>query len=38
MTGAIAGRRVTYDFARLMEGSTQVSTTEFAECIVAHME
>ena len=37
MTGAIASRRVTYDFARLMEDARQVSTTEFAECIVSHM-
>jgi isocitrate dehydrogenase len=37
MTGAIAGRRVTYDFARLMQSAEQVSTTEFAECIVKHM-
>jgi isocitrate dehydrogenase len=38
MGGAIAGKRVTYDFARLMEGAEKVSTTEFAECIVSHME
>ena len=37
MSGAIAGRRVTYDFARLMDNAQQVSTTEFAECIVSHM-
>ena len=36
--GAIASRRVTYDFARLTEGAEQVSTTEFAECIVSHMD
>jgi isocitrate dehydrogenase len=37
MSGAISGRRVTYDFARLMDDAQQVSTTEFAECIVRSM-
>ncbi len=37
MDGAIASRRVTYDFARLMEGATEVSTTQFGDGIIAHM-
>ncbi|ADN02778.1 NADP-dependent isocitrate dehydrogenase [Spirochaeta thermophila] len=37
LTGAIASRKVTYDFARLMEGAEQVSTSEFGNQIIAHM-
>ena len=37
MDGAIASRRVTYDFARLMEGATEVKCSEFGANIVAHM-
>jgi isocitrate dehydrogenase len=37
MERAIASMRVTYDFARLMEGATQVSTSEFGEVMVALM-
>jgi len=33
----IADRIVTYDFARLMDGATQVKTSEFAAAIVDHM-
>jgi isocitrate dehydrogenase len=35
--GAIASGRVTYDFARLMEGATEVRCSEFGANIVAHM-
>jgi len=28
---------VTYDFHRLMEGATLVSTSQFADAVVAHM-
>lgn len=35
---AIAGKRVTYDFARMMEGAETVSTSEFADCIIKGME
>src|SRR5690554_1053916 len=35
--GAIASKRVTYDFARLMEGATQVKCSEFGEEIIKHM-
>ena len=37
MEGAIAARTVTYDFHRLMEGATLVSTSQFADAVVAHM-
>ncbi len=37
MDGAIAARRVTYDFARLMEGATEVKCSEFGDAIIAHM-
>ena len=35
--GAIASRRVTYDFARLMESSTQIKCSEFGQNIIDHM-
>src|SRR5205809_3905032 len=35
--GAIAGKTVTYDFARLMDGATEVRCSQFGEAIVAHM-
>jgi len=35
--GAIASRRVTYDFARLMEGATELKTSEFGDAIIGHM-
>jgi len=37
MDGAISSRHVTYDFARQMEGATEVRTSEFADAIIAHM-
>jgi len=37
MDGAIASKHVTYDFARLMEGATEVKCSEFANTIIAHM-
>ncbi len=37
MEGAIAGKRVTYDFARLMEGATEIKCSAFADEIVANM-
>jgi isocitrate dehydrogenase len=37
MDGAISGRHVTYDFARQMEGATEVRTSEFADAIIAKM-
>ena len=35
--GAIAAKTVTYDFARMMEGATEVSCSGFARAIIAHM-
>ena len=37
MQGAILARQVTYDFARLMPGSTQISCSAFGQRIIAHM-
>jgi isocitrate dehydrogenase len=37
MDGAIASRRVTYDFARLMEGATELKTSEFGDEIIKNM-
>jgi isocitrate dehydrogenase len=37
MDGAIAAKRVTYDFARLMDGATELKTSEFGDAIVQHM-
>jgi len=37
MDGAIAARRVTYDFARLMEGATELKTSAFADAMIQHM-
>lgn len=38
LSGAIAARTVTYDFHRLMEDAIRVSTSEFGEAIVRHMD
>jgi isocitrate dehydrogenase len=37
MDGAIGAKRVTYDFARLMEGATELSTSEFGDAIIKYM-
>ncbi len=37
LNGAIASRRVTYDFARLMDGATEIKCSEFGQNIIAHM-
>ena len=37
MDGAIAGKRVTYDFARLMEGATEIKCSEFGDAVIAKM-
>lgn len=34
--GAINAKRVTYDFAREMEGSTELSTSDFGQEIISH--
>ncbi|NCQ60364.1 MAG: NADP-dependent isocitrate dehydrogenase [Myxococcales bacterium] len=36
--GAIESKRVTYDFARQMEGATEIKCSEFADNIIQHME
>jgi isocitrate dehydrogenase len=37
LNGAIASRRVTYDFARLMEGATEIRCSEFGDNMISHM-
>ncbi|MCZ8251832.1 MAG: NADP-dependent isocitrate dehydrogenase [Hylemonella sp.] len=37
MEKAIQSKRVTYDFARLMDGATQVSCSGFGEVMIEHM-
>jgi len=37
MDGAISTKRVTYDFARLMDGATELSTSDFGDAIIANM-
>jgi isocitrate dehydrogenase len=37
MQKSIASKRVTYDFARLMEGATQVSSSGFGAVMIEHM-
>jgi isocitrate dehydrogenase len=38
MDGAIAAKTVTYDFARLMPGATEVKCSAFADAVIAHMK
>jgi isocitrate dehydrogenase len=37
MDGAIAKKRVTYDFARQMEGAMEIKTSEFGDAVIAAM-
>src|SRR6187402_1336388 len=37
MDGAIASKRVTYDFARLMSGATELKTSQFGDEIIKNM-
>jgi isocitrate dehydrogenase len=37
LNDAIASKRVTYDFARLMQGGTEIKCSEFGDNIIAHM-
>jgi isocitrate dehydrogenase len=37
LDGAIRSKRVTYDFARQMQGATKVKCSEFGDGIIAHM-
>ena len=38
MEGAVAAKTVTYDFARLMEGATEVKCSEFGDAIIKWMD
>jgi isocitrate dehydrogenase len=37
LNGAIASKRVTYDFARLMEGATEIKCSQFGDNIISNM-
>jgi isocitrate dehydrogenase len=37
LNGAIASKRVTYDFARLMEGAIEIKCSQFGDNIIEHM-
>ena len=37
LNGAIASKRVTYDFARQMEGGTEIKCSQFGDNIISHM-
>jgi isocitrate dehydrogenase len=37
LNGAISSKRVTYDFARQMEGATEIKCSAFGDNIIAHM-
>jgi isocitrate dehydrogenase len=37
LNGAIGSKRVTYDFARQMEGGTEIKCSQFGDNIIAHM-
>ena len=37
LNGAIASKKVTYDFARQMEGATEIKCSGFGDNIIAHM-
>jgi hypothetical protein len=38
MEGAVAAKTVTYDFARLMDGATEVKCSEFGDAIIHWMD
>jgi len=37
MTGAIESKRVTDDFARLMDGATEIKCSQFGDNVIEHM-
>jgi len=37
LNGAIASKKVTYDFARLMDGATEIKCSAFGDNIISHM-
>jgi isocitrate dehydrogenase len=38
MGGAINAKIVTYDFARLMEGATEVKCSQFGDAVIQYMQ
>jgi len=38
MSGAVNARTVTYDFARLMDGATEVKCSQFGDAVIQHMQ
>ncbi|OIO74564.1 MAG: NADP-dependent isocitrate dehydrogenase [Zetaproteobacteria bacterium CG1_02_53_45] len=38
INGAITAKTVTYDFHRLMDGATKLSTSEFGDAVIANMD
>jgi isocitrate dehydrogenase len=38
VNGAIGSKKVTYDFARLMDGATEIKCSAFGDNIIAHMK
>src|ERR1700732_3318491 len=38
LKGAIASKRVTYDFARLMDGATEIKCSQFGDNVIEHMK
>ena len=38
MSCAINAKIVTYDFARLMDGATEVKCSQFGDAIIQHMQ
>ena len=37
INGAIGGKKVTYDFARLMDGATEIKCSEFGTAMIEAM-
>jgi isocitrate dehydrogenase len=37
MDGAIGSKTVTYDFARLMDGATEVKCSQFGDAVISHL-
>jgi isocitrate dehydrogenase len=38
LSGGIASKRVTYDFARLMDGATEIKCSQFGDNVIEHMK
>src|SRR5215510_8017044 len=38
LSGAIESKRVTYDFARLMKGATEIKCSQFGDNVIEHMK